>query len=131
MAFKTLPPDEEGLTQAQLDWANQVAEDADRMTKTLYVFSPTPRSRVRVCFGPAPCDSELPASQQPRMYSIYWLAREGEPAPAEDPGITLRATIEEGHQMVMWTLVKREEVIETIERQWGRKIDLPPQDASS
>lgn len=108
----------------------QVADEAKRMTATLAAFNPTRWSLVHVCHGPAPFDESLPASAQPRAYTIFWMAPPGEPAPDMDEWVALDGEID-GTHMRMWVVNLRADVLALVERHWGLRIELPEQEAAS
>lgn len=107
-----------------------VAEEAKRMTSTLAAFNPTNRSLVHVCYGPAPFDEELPASAQPRAYTVFWMAPPGEQPPEWDEWVALDGEID-GTHMRMWVVNLRADVLRLVERHWGLRIELPEQEAAS
>lgn len=108
----------------------QVAEDAKRVTATLAAFRPTARSLVHVCYGPAPFEADLPASAQPKAYTIFWMAHPREPSPDMDEWVALDGEID-GTHMRMWVVNLRADVLTLVERHWGRAIELPEQEAAS
>ncbi len=120
---KTLDPD-------VLRRCMKVADEAKTMTATLAAFRPTARSLVHVCYGPAPFEADLPASAQPRAYTIFWMAVPGEPPPEMDDWVAIDGIIDDAH-MRMWVVHQRADVLALVERHWGKEIELPEQEAAS
>jgi hypothetical protein len=108
--------------------AGAVADDANRMSKTLLVFQPSPHAFVHVTRGPAPLDPDLPASAQPLAYIIFWMGALGEPQPKHDEWITTGGMFEEQGQkilMVMWVMHAREDAMLVLRHQWDCQAELP------